>query len=235
MSAIWLVIIIVVVSIFFIKRPTNGNGLAKKKMTKRRVLSRKTVRGLMIGYGVILVVATVVYYLLPNTQVSSPSPFSNQTPTDMFSMSSLTQLEHSNEVIKNGQKVYKYIGSTLKLTDNEQEAIPVLIERKATNDHTIDVYHFTQRTIVNQVDITQQLPSPKINLHGVVLQVSQPKKVNLKFATFDPEFTITQFFGGSIFHRNGINYQMGQKLLYLRIPKNLQIIKDKNIMIKYVG
>lgn len=109
----------------------------------------------------------------------------------------------------------------------------VIVERKKMNDDKIEAILFKTRSSINDMDITNLKSSPRLELLGNRLIVSNPKKDKIEFTQFENAFSVNQFTGGELFSHN-TSFSEGQSILYLRIPIDLEVIDKSNLNVEFV-
>lgn len=110
----------------------------------------------------------------------------------------------------------------------------IYVERKNTNDDKIEAIVYRTRSSMNDMDISKLINPIRLKLAGNLLTLQNPKQVKLKFSMFNNVFAVTQFTGeDSLFEHNSSFYD-GQSILYMRIPKDLELIDKSHLSIQYV-
>lgn len=130
---------------------------------------------------------------------------------------------------------FDYNGEQLNIAVIQDEYLnaSVVVERKNHNDGKIEAAYYQTRSSVNGVDITELTHPPRLELAGDGLLLRNPKKSKIKFSEFTNVFSVKQFTGEDFFGRDS-HYAEGQSILYLRIPKDLELIDKTNINLNYV-
>jgi hypothetical protein len=122
---------------------------------------------------------------------------------------------------------------TAVVQNNEVLYNQVVIERKKTNDDKIEAVYYKTRSSMNNMDITQLVNPIALKLAGDQLTLIPPQRSKTKFSEFANVFSINQFTGEKTFSHSS-NFVEGQSILYLRIPKDLQLVANDNLNIEFV-
>lgn len=122
----------------------------------------------------------------------------------------------------------------LEVVNDQFLDIQILVERKKTNDDKVEAVFYKTRSSVNDMDTTKLINPPQIKLEGNGIALMSPNKSKIDFSRFQNVFTVTQFTGGDSLYSHHTDFFQGQKLLYLRIPKDLQLIDKSDLNLQYV-
>ncbi len=121
----------------------------------------------------------------------------------------------------------------LTVVNNEFLSLLIVVERKTTNDGKLEAVLYKTRSSMNDIDITQQIHSPQIQLEGNELAINLPKRSIITFSQFQQAFTINQFTGEKTFSHQSSFFD-GQTILYLQIPKDLELINKTDLTTEFV-
>ncbi|MEH7308430.1 hypothetical protein [Neobacillus drentensis] len=110
----------------------------------------------------------------------------------------------------------------------------IFVERKNTNDHKIDAIAYRTRSSVNDMDISKLINPIRLKLAGNILILQNPKKAKLEFSMFNNVFSVNQFTGEPSLFEHQSSFYDGQSILYMRIPKDLELIYKSDLNIQYV-
>ncbi|MEH7352287.1 hypothetical protein V7150_01720 [Neobacillus drentensis] len=126
---------------------------------------------------------------------------------------------------------FDYNGEQLNIATIQDDYLntSVFVERKNHNDGKIEAAYYQTRSSVNGMDITELATPPGLELAEDGLFLRNPKKSKIKFSEFTNVFSVKQFTGEEFFERDS-HYAEGQSILYLRIPKDLELIDKTNII-----
>lgn len=123
---------------------------------------------------------------------------------------------------------FDYQGDMLKVdsTSSEFYSLYVVVDRKTESDGKIEASYFRSRASMNDMEITSLIKSPNVKLEGGVLNIIPPVKSKITYYQFANVFSIKQFTGEK--YQTFSNFNDGQMILYLQIPKNLKIDIPEN-------
>ncbi|WHY78219.1 hypothetical protein QNH20_03360 [Neobacillus sp. WH10] len=130
---------------------------------------------------------------------------------------------------------FDYNGQQLNIAAIQDEYLntSVVVERKNHNDGKIEAAYYQTRSSVNGMDITELANPPGLELAEDGLLLRNPKKSKIKFSEFTNVFSVKQFTEEDFFGHDS-HFSEGQSILYLRIPKDLELIDKTNINLNYV-
>ena len=233
-----MVVVVLLVATFFIV----------KKFTKSiNHLNGKRIKGIFIGYLAILFIAFVVFYMLP----SGDSTYKEMSQKDInkaadhvdpllnaLSKDKLNQME--NVYIK-GNWNFTYNKNKLEIasSDSQNSGVWIFVKRKDTNDKKVEAVYYTTKTIIDRIDLTGKINSPKLALEGNRLNIIKPEPYEIKLIKYQKEFTVTQFSKGmgieSEESQENPSNVMGSSVFYIQIPKDVQLTFDSNkVNVQYV-
>ncbi|MDR7238474.1 hypothetical protein [Neobacillus drentensis] len=110
----------------------------------------------------------------------------------------------------------------------------IFVERKKTNDHKIEAISYRTRSSVNEMDISKRINPTRLELAEGTLSLRNPKKTTLEFSVFNHVFAVNQFTGGDSLFSHHSSFYDGQSILYMRIPKDLELINKSDLNIQFV-
>jgi hypothetical protein len=233
MSAILPIFIIVIIII--------ATSAVRAAMQKATFINPRSIRWILLGYIVLLMVSVVVSYTIPQDDEKVIGPGTSIEDAENF-------VQNFHEAISRGNlsKVEGIFtindwsfplhesGLHFKLNQEDQSGMRLLIERKADNDGKVEVFHYTTPYIVQGIDVSEYLVnSPKVELENGVLSITRPERSQIRLARFHREFTITQFTGENIFSDDYYGL-IGESVLYVKVPEIVQITADEYIYFEYV-
>ncbi|NEU30692.1 hypothetical protein GN156_07845 [bacterium LRH843] len=198
----------------------------------------RRVKWTVIGYVTVLIVSFVLMSLIPSAESSDAGnergedvTFVTQATSNETSVGRIYRIE--NAMSDRSEWDYQEDQLTITAATNEYIIYPIVIERKETNDNRIEAIFYKGQSRVGEIDFTDQIHPPHMSLAEQTLTIADPPFVDLSFTMFTKEFTITQFTeeNGSFFESPWI---IGDRLLYLRIPKDVEVIhEDQYLDIQY--
>lgn len=121
-------------------------------------------------------------------------------------------------------------------SDSQNSGVWIFVERKDTNDNKVEAVYYTTKTIIDRIDLTDKINSPKLALEGDRLNIIKAEPYEIKLIKYQKEFTVTQFsLEKDMESQEKPSNVMGSRIIYLKIPKDIQLIFDSNkVNIQYV-
>ena len=192
------------------------------------------VAGIYLG---VLILIVPILYMLPNQGLSKLAE--NKTQTEMLSQNAISNLNNhlplegdlakqpglyrnSNYTFKVDTKKLAFNGSTN--TNNQ-----IFVERKDVDDGEIEVSTYAATHTVVNVDFTKLILPPVISYTKGMLSIKSANQQQLDFKQFNSDFTVAQFKNLTKGVGNAVSsgFGFGWKMIYIRVPKNLEIDKGK--------
>ncbi|NHC40389.1 hypothetical protein G6549_10435 [Bacillus sp. MM2020_1] len=226
--------IVIIISAFVVK-------ILKRSVNKKgKYLYSNRVRWIFGGYISLLLICGIVVAVTPD-----------KSTTDLETVN-IKELEKENIALINAAEAgkidtigSKYINKKWQLDYPEQKlnvvvengeflSTQIFVERKNTNDHKIEAVAYKTRSSVNDMDITKLTNPLRLKLVGKTLSLMNPTKVKLEFSMFNNVFAVNQFTGEDSLFEHHSSFSDGQSILYMRIPKDLELIDKSNIYIQFV-
>ncbi|MGO4886673.1 hypothetical protein ACJ2A9_02860 [Anaerobacillus sp. MEB173] len=209
----------------------------KRRTPSGKYVRRTQIRMFFAGYVALLILSVGVYVLIPKGEV--------------YPKHELSQHEMDQEIQKFYNAVHQgrvddvepsYIKKTWEFDyDNEQIGLvnkyydtSVVVEKVDAPDKGINAVYYSAPAVVGDINISDQIKPIDVILDGNELVVIAPEPVELKLAQFRKEFTLTQFSeenSKNIYHSSFI----GNNILYLQIPRHIELTHDPNLYIQYIG
>lgn len=205
-----------------------------------RYLYSNRVRWIVAGYVAILLICAVVVTVNPNKDQAD------------WKMIDIEDLEKKNQDLYNyaiAGKIdtvdSKFINEKWDLDYREQQLnievaaaeflnTQIIVERKQTNDDKIEAIYYKTRTSVNGMDITNRTNPLRLELAGNTLSLMNPKKVTLEFSMFTNVFSVNQFTGEDSLFDHHSYISEGASILYLQIPKDLELMDKGDLNLQFV-
>lgn len=144
-------------------------------------------------------------------------------------------LDELPEIYKNSNQIFKLDSNIITLINSSNiEDNQIRIERKDTDDGEVEVSTYIGPHYAGGVDFTRLVLPPKIILEKGMLSIQAPTQQNLEFKRFDAGFTVNQF--EQVKQNSGEmnSAHIGWKVVYIRVPKNLEIINSVGYNVQMV-
>lgn len=124
-----------------------------------------------------------------------------------------------------------YQGQTLRVASSSEYLPEVFVERKTSDDDKVEVYIFDTGLIIDGIDLYENLKPYKVQFIENTLTIIPPEEQSIKISMARDDFPIRQFTGESIINDT---FNSRDTVVYLRIPKDVEIIKDDDVFLEYI-
>jgi hypothetical protein len=214
-----------------------GKGNANRQ---RKSMRSNRLRWVFGGYFAILLVCMVLVTITPTKEIADGKTIQievlEKESQNLFDAAFAGKIDSVDSKFIKKKWELNYPDQKLKVAVVEAEFLDsqIIVERKKMNDDKIEAVYYRTRTSVNGADITKKTKPLRLKLAGNTLSLINPKKVNLEFAMFNQAFTVTQFTGGDSFFEHSSDTFQGQSILYMRIPKDLELIGKSDLNLQFV-
>ncbi|MGE6257686.1 hypothetical protein ACQKCU_07205 [Heyndrickxia sporothermodurans] len=238
MNALILLFLIIFIIIYFNKKNQGKSFLFPSKKTSRPKL-RKKLSGILSIYISILLLSVILSAFIPHQNEMSI----RKVNTVEDESENLYDQVISGKVNKINQKLinkkwdrnYPYKQLNIHVKNNNNLEMPIIVERKTTNDNKIEGVLFKPFMEMDEFVITKKFDPYQLAWSDDTLTIIQPEQIRLKFSLFKRDFTVSQF-TGDVSKEDNHSSAYRYPILYLHIPKDLKIVSDKKVeSIEYIG
>jgi len=235
MNIIILVLLIVIVLFFAM------SALEKSYLNKRH-MGRNTAKWILGTYCAVLLTSVLLLYLVPNKGFLyleegffDHEKYVARERVDIVSAAQENKLDQTDGISLLGERNFAYQGEELEISfKTGYSNIPVIVKKKEQRDGQIEAAYYTTKTLSNNIDLSDKIKLPQMELIGNQLKLINPEN-EIKLIKFKKNFLIAQFSDSTSYQpENVMNFEWGQKVLYLQIPHNVQL-KSKQLEVQYVG
>jgi|GEM_PF-7128061 len=216
-----------------------------KNIGKIPILQKLKIKWALVIYGAILLLALLFSYLIPAGDSSVYPAVSETERNEAEKAGELLvkaaydrkniRKENIEDVEINDQSTIPFEGEQLEISVEETYGpLTVLVERKLENDQKIEYIEYHTKTIIENLDLTDEIDPLSVSIEGELLRVMNGGFKDIRIGMFDKEFTISQFTsdnGVELFDDS--HHVWGEHVLFLRIPKGVEVI-DKYEYVHYV-
>lgn len=137
------------------------------------------------------------------------------------------RFEEQSGLYKNSSQTFPADSNSITLESTANTGYqPIYIERKDSADGKIEVSSYVAPHYADSIDFTRIVSPPRISLEKGILTIEAPSQQSLQFKSLSNSFTVNQFMQKDQNIREGNSSVFGGKAVYIRIPKNLEIIHD---------
>lgn len=186
------------------------------------------------SYTIILVASTIFYlFVLDNDNKQATQLTTDHIPnleTIAFNNESLEKI--APFLVKEEHIHYEHDRLTIQTYEPDYTYVPVLIERKEENDQTIDFSVYQIPTIIESVDVTDDIKPANISIVNESLTLHfDDIFINLNITKH--EFPIRQFTGEKIFYDDNPPLSRPNQLIYMKIPEEIDLLINEDVNVFY--
>lgn len=198
-----------------------------------KIWKRMNTYWLLAGYIVLLIISLSLYLWMP---ISGEL----HTLSQKERLQEINIRDHFHDVMINPKRMdlhNQYLKEKIDVAYNEDKlsivvqnvdaTIPILVERKDSDERTLSAYLYETKVLIDNIDISKQMEPVRFDLSGDLLTIQFPTLTTYTFAEFTNEFTIAQFTNKSFFHRD---IHFAEQLIYIQIPRDIEILPDENTL-----
>ncbi|SDH63357.1 hypothetical protein [Alteribacillus bidgolensis] len=217
-----IVLVLVLVTVRFKKRPLYGKGDL----------------WLFGGYAAVLLFSSALFFLIAGEENGTEEEISAEIAEQEAQKLQAAAREGKDKSINKNyikkQWTFEYDESQLSIEtpDNNVNGTDILIERKEENDHVIEAdYYQTPSSIEGKM--AEPARNPSIQQTETALIIRKPEEDRLEYSAFKEEFPFNQ--GAekiNVFENSSLS--LGSTLIYLRVPKDLDVNMDP-YQVQYVN
>ncbi|MEH7493904.1 hypothetical protein [Neobacillus niacini] len=208
------------------------------KRSSKVLFSGSRIRWMFVGYLSILLVCTGLSPMLPKGEITYQKVDVNQLERDsneLYEAAIQGNIENvdSKYFVKTRNFDYTEKQLNIAVVNEDFLSASIFVERKTTNDGKIEALHYQTGSGLNEMSISDLMQPLGINIDKNTLMLENPEKIKLEFSQFQQAFPINQFTGKGDFSDTN-NFYGGTSILYLKIPKDLELNNTYEIDLQYV-
>jgi hypothetical protein len=202
-----------------------------------KYVSSLKIKWLLGGYGILLLSATILFFLHPTVKADYNGSGSTnrsgevvENPSQLYDAALEGRIDQEEAVLKKNQWSFDLSDNQMHISFNGYKNDYFLVAEKSNEmDGQVEVTHYATRSVFNEVDITDQMPSPEVQKDGNMIKISSPS-THLKFLKIDNEYPIAQFRGEKSSSLSYYSYSnMGHNVLYIKVPSDVEIVYSGDI------
>lgn len=207
---------------------------------RRKYISSHRAGWIFGGYIVILLFCTVLVALIPTKEMADTKKVNvkdlEKEGNVLFEDAQNGRIDKVNPDLIEKKWDIHYSGRKLTVNTDTGEPLDnlIFVERKKSNDDKIEALFYKTRSSMNGMDISELKRAPSMSLMGDTLTLKKPKLVKVEIYQFQNSFPVSQFTNEQMFNHHTF-FSEGQSILYLRIPKDLEITDTANLNLQYVN
>lgn len=213
-------------------------------ISNRKFITSNQVYVILSGYFILLLVSLGIFIVSPYPESSVLNEkLDTENIPGMYSMFYDVTEEgipiDEFEDYKENEWEFEFSGETLQLqfSGDETYDLPIIIQRKGLIDETVEVVVYSSPSSVGDIDLSSMIrPSEVRFLGGNMLEINEPSN-SIDVVSFKQEFIFNQFSkdaneDGMFF---GPRIEIGDSLVYIRIPNGVQIDAVDYLEIEYIN
>lgn len=207
----------------------------------KKWMNKKLTKFIIIGYVSILFFSFSIYELSLSkklTLIEQSSIANAEKEMELFFLAlNEGRLEEIDpiHIFEEIEVNYSFDQLMIEMARQVDDGVSIVVERKIDNDHKIEVIYFRTKPNVQGIDIMKDMKPIDLKWTNETLILTPPKSMEFNFALFKKEFPISQFNRNVDQFHVEPTYMMSNEVLYLRVPKDLEIVEGHEIYINYVG
>lgn len=208
------------------------------KRSSKVLFSGNRIRWIFVGYLSILLLCSGLSPLLPKGDITYKGVDVKQLEKDsneLYKAANQGNIENldSKYIVKTRKFDYSEKQLNIAVINEDFLSASIFVERKTTNDGKIEALHFQTGSGLNEMTLSDLMQPLKINIDKNTLILENPEKLKLEFSQFQQAFPINQFTGKGVFSDTN-NFYDGTSILYLKVPKDLELTTTNEIALEYV-
>jgi len=213
--------------------------IMNKKGTKSKNYYSKKVSWFLGGYIALLVFCMVLVTALPNRDMVQRKMVKEgdleKESTALYNSALEGKIDKTGKKYLTKRWSFEYQDRKLNIAVENHESFNtgIVVERKNTNDNKIEAVYYKSRSSINGIEVTGRIKPIDIKLARNTLTITKQSMVKIQFSQFENVFSINQFTGGKMFYHES-NFYEGQSILYLRIPKKLELNNQSEMNLELV-
>lgn len=208
-----------------------------KKMTPKLLRGNNTTL-LFKGYVLLLVIASFSSSLLPSNDSFAGKAVSNEVieqqknyEKDIFPLVESGRIGEVRGAEVREKWTFPLEGKMLSISPMYSEAyIQVFVEHVAELKGQVEAYHYSSRTYMEGVDITERIHPPRLEIEGESLNIYSPASTKVKFFKMGALFPFNQFSGDGNIYFDDEAVTFGVNFLYLRVPEGTKVTGDVTVV-----
>ncbi|KGA97652.1 hypothetical protein AJ85_04655 [Alkalihalobacillus alcalophilus ATCC 27647 = CGMCC 1.3604] len=223
--------------------------LGKKIIKPKSQLKYHPSLILLTVYSVLLLLAPIIFSLLPKDELKPVQLDLGYTYTKQEAAESVARVEEAERLIEAGNFTdidQSWISDTWSFDyeDDEiyfttmfyQSTFPIYIERKEENDGMIEAFMIARTELETALGyvLEERRQTARVELgENRLLVMGEDDFIRKPVRLFDHGFPIKQFQGA--YEADQVNPSTGQSMIYLKIPHDLEIITDDDSYYKEIN
>ncbi|HEY4552569.1 MAG TPA: hypothetical protein VIG80_05205 [Bacillaceae bacterium] len=204
-----------------------------------KLLRRKKVAiGLLLGYVGLLVLAGIVYEWLPgkNPELKMVGEReADETGNQLYEDLLEGRIDSVAAAYIKDEWDFEVTGNSLRIfgPSEHYSDVEIVVERKQEEDGRVEGFSIAHAA-VDGMDLTSEMVRIGVEPTGDTLTIINSGETRLDFQVIKKDFVVNQFTGEKSSVELG-HSMTSRQILYLRIPRNLDLVNDQGLFLNYVG
>jgi hypothetical protein len=221
MSFIVLLLFVILVFVSF--------GSFSNRFLGARFMSGSIVTKVFAGYLILLLVAGIVSFMVP-VEDSIKGEYltdkelaeNDRLNSDIYHMVESGNIDEAEGLTKKGSWDFPLNGNHLDMNIMAQNLM-VFIEKDQSVEGKVEVTHYSTYSYIDNIDITNRIKSPDIELNGTTLKIFPLDPVNIKLIKYKNAFPFTQFTEDEEQFTSGYGMMQGLEFIYITVPADIEV------------
>lgn len=199
----------------------------------------KRTMGIFAGYAAILIICMLVNFVIPGKGTADLKQADekelDRISQELYDAALAGRMDQVDKSFLQKTWSFDYREPKLEFLVNSENYVnvSVFVERKAVDDGRIEAGFYQNGLNIDNININELQDSPRLELEDDQLVIMKPIKTKLKFSKFGSVFSVNQFTGETSLGSGSIS--TGPNILYIKIPKNLELTAQNDLDIQFVN
>ncbi|MBM7621023.1 hypothetical protein JOC95_002896 [Bacillus tianshenii] len=195
-------------------------------LIKKPIFAKSSTRSmnLLTGYIALLLVATAVFYLLPNKKYQ---------PVESIPVADESWEKLYEDLLEKREVDQKHVRSKTSYSIEEKDLqlavtspdyyVSIIVERDGSLENRVEATLYASYLAVNGFDLSNEIPTPTLKLQNGTLTIMQPSKLEVELNLIKKEFVYSQFSKESWLEDDRFGSTHSAPILYLKVPEDIKI------------
>ncbi|MGD7045060.1 hypothetical protein [Jeotgalibacillus proteolyticus] len=215
--------------------------LFRKAPKKRKILfSTKKMFIVLAGYVGILLLSMVLYYLLPELKMEDTKEALGSREEAFEEGAEVYEAAHRGDFEEIPEE-YLIVEKTIPFDKNTlliqpgmlSETMAVIAIERVEKEGEIQLVHYRSPDRLNGIDISHEFEDTEINAVENQLIFTSSSTGEISYTQFSKPMILSQF-NPSGRSGMGFDYQAGTEAILLKVPENIEILKEDDDFVIYL-
>lgn len=194
-----------------------------------RFMSGSGITKVFSGYLIILLAAGILSFMVPVEDSIQGEYLTDQQLaendrliSDIYHTVESGNIDEAEGLTKKETWDFPLQGKQLDMNIMAQNLM-VFIEKEQSLDGGVEVTHYSTYSYIDNIDITNRIKSPDIELNGSTLKIFPLEPLNIKLVKYKHAFPFTQFSEDEEQFTEGYGMMQGLEFLYIKVPADVDV------------